>query len=183
MGTVYLAFRADEAFEKKVAIKVTGEAIVSAEAEERFKRERRILARLEHPNIARLIDGGTTAEGVPYLVMEFIEGHPLHVYCDERRLPTLQRLQLFLAVCSAVEYAHHELVIHRDLKPANILVTTDGVPRLLDFGIAKLLDPGTGGEASDATALAFTPWYASPEQVRGAPLSTATDIYSLGVLL
>ena len=183
MGTVYLAFRADEAYEKKVAIKVTPGALGSPEAVERFKRERQILARLEHPNIARLVDGGATAEGLPYLVMEFIEGRPLHAYCDDKRLPTVERLELFLAVCSAVEYAHHALVIHRDLKPANILVTPDGVPRLLDFGIAKLVDPDSRPEAAAATALAFTPWYASPEQVRGEPMATATDIYSLGVLL
>jgi serine/threonine-protein kinase len=183
MGTVYLAFRADAAFEKKVAIKVTTGALASADAVERFKRERQILARLEHPNIARLIDGGATREGMPYLVMELIDGQPLHVYCDQKRLPTVKRLELFLAVCSAVAYAHHELVIHRDLKPANILVTPEGVPRLLDFGIAKLVDPEAGAEAAGVTALAFTPWYASPEQVRGEPLATATDIYSLGVVL
>jgi len=183
MGTVYLASRADQAYEKKVAIKVTPGALGSVVAEERFKQERRILARLEHPNIARLIDGGTTAEGLPYLVMEFIEGKPLHVFCDEQRLPTVPRLNLFLAVCSAVQHAHHELVIHRDLKPANILVTAEGVPKLLDFGIAKLLDPGSAAEAPAATALAFTPRYASPEQVRGEPLTTGTDIYSLGFLL
>ncbi len=183
MGTVYLASRADQTFEKRVAIKVTRGALTSPEAQEGFKRERRILARLEHPNIARLIDGGATAEGLPYLVMEFIEGKPLDVYCDQHRLTTVQRLTLFLDVCAAVEYAHHELVIHRDLKPVNILVTPDGVPRLLDFGIAKLLDTGAVPDATAFTVPAFTPWYASPEQVRGEPLTTATDIYSLGVLL
>jgi serine/threonine-protein kinase len=183
MGTVYLAFRADDAFDKKVAIKVTPGALASTEALERFKRERRILARLEHPNISRLIDGGATPDGMPYLVMEFIEGRALHDHCDEKRLTIVRRLELFLNVCSAVEYAHHELVIHRDLKPGNILVTGEGVPRLLDFGIAKLVDPGTESDAPAATALAFTPWYASPEQVRGEPLTTATDIYSLGVVL
>jgi len=182
MGAVYLAFRADEAFEKKVAIKVTPGALPSSTAVERFLRERRILARLDHPNIARLIDGGTTADGTPYLVMKYVDGQPLHGWCDARRLRTVERLHLFLAVCSAVEYAHRQLVIHRDLKPANILVTADGVPHLLDFGIAKLLDPELGPEAA-ATGLALTPWYASPEQVRGEPLSTATDVYSLGVLL
>jgi len=183
MGAVYLAFRADEAYEKKVAVKVTPAALPSAAAVERFLRERRILARLEHPNIARLIDGGATAEGTPYLVMEYIEGQPLHAWCDANRLSTVERLRLFLAVCAAVEYAHRQLVIHRDLKPANILVTADGAPHLLDFGIAKLLDPDAGRDAAAATAVALTPWYASPEQVRGEPLSTATDVYSLGVLL
>jgi serine/threonine-protein kinase len=182
MGTVYLAFRADDAYEKKVAIKVTPGALVSPEAVERFKRERQILAHLEHSNIARLVDGGATADGLPYLVMEYIEGgQPLHAYCDLKRLPTAERLKLFLAVCSAVEYAHKALVIHRDLKPQNILVAPDGMPRLLDFGIAKLVDPESQSEA--ATAFAFTPWYASPEQVRGEPMATATDIYSLGVVL
>jgi serine/threonine-protein kinase len=183
MGTVYLASRADEAFEKKVAIKVTRGTLGSPEAVERFKRERQILARIEHPNVARLLDGGATEDGLPYLVMEYIEGRPLHAYCDERQLATAARLKLFLEVCAAVEYAHHKLVVHRDLKPGNILVTADGVPHLLDFGIAKLIDPETGAGAVQATVIAFTPWYASPEQVLGEPVTTATDVYSLGVLL
>jgi serine/threonine protein kinase/tetratricopeptide (TPR) repeat protein len=183
MGTVYLATRADQAYEKKVAIKVTRGTLGSPDALERFRGERQILAHLEHQNIARLLDGGTTADGLPYLVMEYIEGKPLHAYCDDERLSTAARLRLFLQVCSAVEYAHHNLVVHRDLKPGNILVTADGVPRLLDFGIAKLIDPEAGAEATRATALALTPWYASPEQVKGEPISTATDVYSLGVVL
>ncbi len=183
MGTVYLATRADLAFEKKVAIKVTRGALGSPDALERFRRERQILARLEHPNIARLLDGGATADGMPYLVMEYIEGKPLHAHCDDARLSTAARLRLFLEVCSAVEYAHHNLVVHRDLKPGNILVTADGAPRLLDFGIAKLIDPEADPEALTATALALTPWYASPEQIKGEPISTATDVYSLGVVL
>jgi serine/threonine-protein kinase len=183
MGTVYLAARADEAFEKKVAIKVTRGTLGSPEAVERFKRERQILARIEHPNVARLLDGGATEDGLPYLVMEYIEGRPLHAYCDEKHLSTAARLRLFLQVCAAVEYAHHKLIVHRDLKPGNILVTADGVPRLLDFGIAKLIDPDSGPDAAQATLIAFTPWYASPEQVLGEPVTTATDIYSLGVLL
>jgi serine/threonine-protein kinase len=183
MGTVYLASRADAAFEKKVAIKVTRGTLASPEALERFKRERQILAGLEHPNIGRLLDGGATEDGLPYLVMEYIEGRPLHAYCDEKRLATAARLRLFLDVCSAVEYAHHKLVVHRDLKPRNVLVTADGVPKLLDFGIAKLIDPEAAPEAAQATLVAFTPWYASPEQVLGDPISTATDVYSLGVLL
>jgi serine/threonine protein kinase/tetratricopeptide (TPR) repeat protein len=183
MGAVYLAARADQAFEKKVAIKVTRGTLGSPEAVERFKRERQILARIEHPNVARLLDGGATDDGLPYIVMEYIEGRPLHAYCDERRLPTAARLRLFLTVCSAVEYAHHKLIVHRDLKPGNILVTADGVPHLLDFGIAKLIDPDAGPGALQATQVAFTPWYASPEQVLGDPITTATDVYSLGVLL
>ncbi|HVQ28930.1 MAG TPA: serine/threonine-protein kinase, partial [Vicinamibacteria bacterium] len=138
MGVVYLAHRADDAFEKRVAIKVTRGALGSPEAVERFKRERQILARLEHPNIARLLDGGATDDGLPYFVMEYIEGRSIHAHCDEKRLDVASRLRLFLGVCSAVEYAHHNLIVHRDIKPGNIMVTAEGVPRLLDFGIAKL---------------------------------------------
>jgi eukaryotic-like serine/threonine-protein kinase len=183
MGAVYLAHRADEAFEKRVAIKLVRGALASPEAVERFKRERQIVARLEHPNIARILDGGTTDEGLPYFVMEYIEGRPIQAYCDAERLDTVRRLRLFLDVCSAVEYAHHNLIIHRDIKPGNIVVTAQGVPRLLDFGIAKLVDPLAGDEAMRDTSLAFTPWYASPEQIQAEPMSTATDVYSLGVLL
>ena len=183
MGAVYLAYRGDEAFEKRVAIKLVRAALASPDAVERFKRERQILARLEHPNVARILDGGTTEDGLPYFVMEYIEGRPINAYCDAERLDTTRRLRLFLDLCSAVEYAHHNLIIHRDIKPGNILVAADGVPRLLDFGIAKLVDPVVGDEATRATSLSFTPWYASPEQVQGDPMSTATDVYSLGVLL
>jgi eukaryotic-like serine/threonine-protein kinase len=183
MGAVYLAHRADETFEKQVAIKVTRGTLGSPEAVERFKRERQILARLEHPNIARLLDGGTTEDGLPYLVMEYIEGRSIHAHCDEESLDVAARLRLFLGVCSAVEYAHHNLIVHRDIKPGNILVTAAGVPRLLDFGIAKLIDPESASAGTENTSLAFTPWYASPEQVQGEPMSTATDVYSLGVLL
>ena len=183
MGAVYLALRADDAFEKRVAIKVTRGALGSPEAVERFKRERQILARLEHPNIARLLDGGATEDGLPYFVMEYIEGRPIHSHCDDKRLDIAARLRIFLEVSAAVEYAHHNLIVHRDLKPGNILVTPEGVPRLLDFGIAKLSDPESAGQATEVTSLAFTPWYASPEQVQGEPMTTATDVYSLGVLL
>jgi serine/threonine-protein kinase len=183
MGAVYLAVRDDSTYEKRVAIKVIRGALASPDAVERFKRERQILARLEHPNIARLLDGGATEDGLPYLVMEHIEGRPLHAYCDERRLDTRARLRLFLEVCAAVAYAHHNLIVHRDIKPGNILVTPSGVPRLLDFGIAKLVDHDAPSRATEATSLAFTPFYASPEQVQGEPMTTATDVYSLGVLL
>jgi serine/threonine protein kinase len=141
-----------------------------------------ILADLSHPNIARLLDGGETVDGVPYLVMEYVEGQPIDVFCDEKELSIEERLQIFSTVCAAVQYAHQHLVIHRDIKPGNILVTGEGLPKLVDFGIAKLLDQ----DRSDATATAMpfmTPDYASPEQVRGVAVSTATDIYSLGVVL
>jgi eukaryotic-like serine/threonine-protein kinase len=182
MGVVYLAGRDDQAFEKQVAIKLLQGDAVSADLVRRFHRERQILARLDHPNIARLLDGGNADEGLPYFVMEYIEGRPIDAFCDEQRLPTTERLALFLGVCAAVAYAHRNLVVHRDLKPSNILVTAEGTPRLLDFGIAKLLGPG-GGEATSTRAAAFSPAYASPEQVRGEPLTTSTDVYSLGVLL
>ncbi len=143
MGAVNLAVRADEAYEKQVAIKVIRGA-GSSDVVDRFERERQILARLDHPNIARLLDGGTTDDGLPYFVMEYIEGQPLNTYCDEKSLATAERLKLFLAVASAVAFAHRNLIVHRDIKPGNILVTAEGVPRLLDFGIAKLIDPGRG---------------------------------------
>jgi serine/threonine-protein kinase len=182
MGAVYLAQRADEAFEKQVAIKVISPGTSSDQVLARFMRERRILARLEHPHIARLIDGGSTADGLPYFVMEYVEGQRILDYCDQRRLPVAERLKLFLAVCSAVAHAHRNLIVHRDIKPGNILVTAQGEPSLLDFGIAKLIESGDP-DALQATAVAFTPRYASPEQIRGEPLTTATDVYSLGVLL
>jgi serine/threonine protein kinase/Tfp pilus assembly protein PilF len=181
MGEVYLAVRADESYEKQVAIKLIRGAGGSEHLITRFKRERQILARLEHPNIARLLDGGSTDDGLPYFVMEYIQGEPIDAHCDDRNLRTAERLRLFLSVCSAVSYAHRNLIVHRDIKPANILVAADGVPRLLDFGIATLIEPEAG--AAHATAIAFTPSYASPEQIRGEPLTTATDVYSLGVVL
>jgi len=180
MGTVFLAARDDAEFEKKVAIKVV-RGPDSDEVLARFRRERQILAGLEHPNIARLLDGGTTEDGLPYLVMEYVEGERIDRYCDEHHVGIRHRLEMFRGVCAAVAYAHRNLVVHRDLKPANILVTTEGMPKLLDFGIAKLLGPVSGG-AGD-TLLAMTPDYASPEQVRARPLTTATDVYSLGVIL
>jgi eukaryotic-like serine/threonine-protein kinase len=181
MGEVYRAGRADGQYEQAVAIKLVRGGYDTASVLERFRHERQILASLDHPNIARLLDGGTTDEGFPYLVMELIEGTPIDLYCDANRLNVTERLRLFLRVCSAVQYAHQRLVIHRDIKPGNILVTNAGVPKLLDFGIAKILDP----TASSATTIAgpMTPEYASPEQIRGEPITTATDVYSLGVVL
>ncbi|HKO56515.1 MAG TPA: serine/threonine-protein kinase, partial [Thermoanaerobaculia bacterium] len=177
MGSVFLAARDDEQFEQRVAIKLVrgGHAMLR-----RFRQERQILAALEHPNIARLLDGGATADGLPYLVMEYVEGTPIDAYCAG--LPIAQRLRLFLQLCDAVQYAHRNLVIHRDIKPANVLVTADGVPKLLDFGIAKLTSSVEPRADATVTRL-MTPDYASPEQLFGKPVTTATDVYSLGVLL
>jgi serine/threonine-protein kinase len=183
MGTVFLAARADEQFHKKVALKVIRGGADSEEVVRHFKRERQILAGLDHPNIARLLDGGTTDDGLPYLVMEYIEGEPLVDYCDSRRLNVTERLRLFQSICAAVQFAHRNLVVHRDIKPNNILVDTEGSPRLLDFGIAKLLNRDLAGEAATATSFGMTPEYASPEQIRGGHITTATDVYSLGVVL
>lgn len=188
MGAVYLAVRDDDQFHKEVAIKTLKFELEGSSAVSRFRHERQILAHLEHPNIARLLDGGTTEQGTPYIVLEYVAGVPISDWCEERRLSIEQRLGLFRRVCDAVQYAHQHLVVHRDIKPDNILVTPDGVPKLLDFGIAKLLDAGSadGTEAPAATAtgiLLMTPDYASPEQVRGEAVSTATDVYSLGAVL
>ena len=195
MGEVYRAIRADDEYKKQVAIKLIRTGQSSARLIRRFRNERQILASFDHPNIARMLDGGTTEDGVPYFVMELIEGRPINRYCDDRKLDVSARLQLFLKVCSAVQYAHQRHVIHRDLKPGNILVTTDAEPKLLDFGIAKILacsaQPGAiraddGVAAREYTKTEFrllTPEYASPEQINGEPLSPASDVYSLGVLL
>ncbi len=182
MGEVYSAVRADGQYTKKVAIKLVRGGYDSRFVLERFRNERQILATLDHPNIARLLDGGTTEDGVPYLVMELVEGDRIDRYCDERQLSVSDRLQLFRQVCVAVQYAHQRLVIHRDLKPSNILVTSEGVPKLLDFGIAKILDP-TSAAAQTTLARPMTPESASPEQIRGEPITTASDVYSLGVVL
>jgi eukaryotic-like serine/threonine-protein kinase len=184
MGSVYLAERADEEFEQRVALKVVRRGMDTDEIVRRFRSERQILAHLDHPNIAKLFDGGTTEDGRPYFVMEHVEGQPIDQYCDERKLSVRERLELFRRVCSAVHLAHQNLIVHRDLKPGNILVTADGVPKLLDFGIAKLLDPGQEAFALTRVGVRpMTPEYASPEQVRGETITTASDVYSLGVLL
>ena len=184
-GAVYLAARADGEFQREVAVKLLRRGMDSDEIVRRFHTERQILAGLEHPNIARFYDGGTTEDGRPYFVMEYVEGEPIDRWCDARRSTVRARLELFVKVCAAVQHAHQSLVIHRDLKPSNILVTESGEPKLLDFGIAKLVAP----EARAAHTLTapwqrpMTPSYASPEQLSGEPITTATDIYSLGVVL
>jgi serine/threonine-protein kinase len=186
MGVVYLAAREGGEFTQRVALKLVRRGLDTEDILERFRTERRILASLNHPNIARLFDGGTTEEGLPFFVMEYVEGLPLLRYCDGRALSTGERLRLFREVCAAVQYAHQNLVIHRDIKPSNILVTSAGEVKLLDFGVAKLLSPEPGGEGAAQTQTALrvmTPEYASPEQVRGERLTTATDVYSLGVVL
>jgi eukaryotic-like serine/threonine-protein kinase len=186
MGVVYRAVRADEAYRQVVAVKVIRRGMETPAAQRRFREERQILAALEHPGIARLLDGGTTEDGLPYLVMELVPGEPIDAYCDSRRLGVPERLWLFLKICEAVHHAHRSLVVHRDLKPGNILVTPDGVPKLLDFGIARLLPPPdaeTPVERTVTALRALTPNYASPEQVRGVSVTTSTDVYSLGVVL
>src|SRR5690242_3533093 len=179
-GEVYLAVRADGAFRQKVAIKVMHRGAVAEVV--RFQVEREILARLEHPGIARLLDGGMHTDGRPYMVMEYVEGLSLTEFCDARKLHLEGRLKLFIEVCTVVAYAHRNFVVHRDLKPRNILVTPDGRVKLLDFGVAKLLDV-VGGPASEKTSAPLTPDYAAPEQLTGQPITTATDVYALGVVL
>lgn len=186
MGAVYLAERADQQFQRLVAIKLVVRGFDNQEILARFRQERQTLASLDHPNIVRLLDGGTTEEGLPYLVMDYVEGVPLVEHCTQRRLSTADRLRLFLQVSSAVHYAHQHLVIHRDLKPGNVLVTPEGQPKLLDFGIAKVIRPAYAAAAPEVTSRDLHPMtmrYASPEQIRGEPISIATDVYSLGVLL
>ena len=185
MAVVYLAERADDEYRKRVAIKMLKPGTNTAEILRRFRNERQALAGLDHPNIVRLLDGGSTEEGLPYLIMDYVEGVRIDEYCDIHRLSVIQRLQLFCTVCRAVQYAHESLLIHRDLKPSNILITKEGVTRLLDFGIAKVLNPQWSPDATLTRTdwRPMTPEYASPEQVRGEPVTNATDIYSLGVLL
>ncbi len=186
MGAVFLAQRDDAEFKKAVAIKVIKRGMDTDFILRRFRNERQILATLDHPFIGRLLDGGTTDDDLPYFVMEYIEGEPIHQFCDVNRLSIRERLQLFQKVCSAVAYAHQNLIIHRDLKPRNILVTKDTAPKLLDFGIAKILNPALAADTLAPTATGMrlmTPEYASPEQIRGEDLTPASDIYSLGVLL
>jgi serine/threonine-protein kinase len=183
MGTVYLADRAGADFDHRVAIKLIGTSDAGDPLHQRFLAERRILAGLVHPNIARLLDGGVTGDGRPYLVMELVDGLQITTYCDANHLDVAARLRLFIDVCAAIQYAHQSLVIHRDLKPSNILVSGDGRVHLLDFGIAKLIDPGREVMETRIESRMMTPAYASPEQVKGEPLGTTSDIYSLGVLL
>lgn len=182
MGSVYLAHRCDGQFDRQVALKLLGAHLRSEFFTGRFGVERQLLATLDHPNITRLLDSGVSAEGDPYLVLEYVDGKPIDEYCDQRRLGIRARIQLFLHLCAAVEYAHRQQVIHRDLKPSNILVSADGTAKLLDFGTAKLVEAAD----SNTTATRFrmlTPQYASPEQLRGDPLTPATDVYSLGIIL
>jgi serine/threonine protein kinase/tetratricopeptide (TPR) repeat protein len=185
MGKVYLAARADDQYNKQVAIKLLQAGFAQTTAMLlRFRSERQILADLDHPNIARLLDGGMTPSGSPFLAMEYVDGIPIHDYCRTNGLSVEQRLRLFVTVCGAVDYAHKHLVVHRDIKPANILVTKEGTPKLLDFGIAKLIDPEQGAAAQTRTIdRLMTPEYASPEQITGASVTTATDVYALGVVL
>jgi serine/threonine-protein kinase len=186
MGTVYLAARADDQYRKEVAIKLMAAGVDSAQVRRRFLAERQILASLEHPNIARLFDGGVTGDGAPYFVMEYVDGVPIDAYCDAHRLSVDQRLALFAGVCEAVQFAHQNLVVHRDLKPANILVTAGGTVKLLDFGIATLLEASAAEGAAPITEAGhrfLTPEYASPEQMAGELVTTVSDVYQLGVLL
>jgi serine/threonine protein kinase/tetratricopeptide (TPR) repeat protein len=186
MGTVYLARRADDQYEKQVAIKVVKRGMDTDAVLRRFRTERQILAHLDHPNIATLLDAGMTDDGRSYVIMDYVDGVRLDVYCETRRLPIAERLTLFLSVCSAVQYAHEHHIVHRDIKPSNVLVTVEGVPKLLDFGIAKLFQTEESSQTLDRTTVALrpmTPEYASPEQVRGEPITPASDIYALGVLL
>jgi non-specific serine/threonine protein kinase/serine/threonine-protein kinase len=181
MGTVYLAERADQAFDKHVAVKIVAGHRAPADLIRRFLEERRILATLDHPNIAHVLDAGATADGLPFVVMEYVDGTAIDVHCRERQTTARQRLILFRQVCDAVHHAHQRLIVHRDIKPANILVTGDGVPKLLDFGIAKLLEEGR--VRSDTAIRAFTPESASPEQIRSETVTVTSDVYSLGALL
>jgi serine/threonine protein kinase len=181
MGAVYLASRADREFTQDVALKIIKRGLDTDAIVRRFRTERQILAGLNHPWIARLVDGGTTPDGLPYLVMEYVEGRPITDYCEEHRLTIVERLALFQKVCSAVTYAHQRLVVHRDIKPSNVLVSSTGEPKLLDFGLAKILEADSGD--SQTVAGWMTPGFASPEQVRGERVTTISDVYGLGVLL
>jgi eukaryotic-like serine/threonine-protein kinase len=186
MGVVFMAERADDEYRKRAALKVMSGLLLAPDAVARFRAERQILATLDHPYVARLLDGGSTEEGLPWLAMEYVDGLPIDDWCEARRLDVDARLGIFLRVCEAVDYAHRNLVVHRDLKPSNILVDEAGTPRLLDFGIAKLLEgpqPPAAGDATRLGARALTPEYASPEQIRGETVGLSTDVYALGVLL
>lgn len=185
MGVVYLAERADGKFDQKVALKLLKRELNTSALRRRFEQEREILASLEHPNIARLLDAGMTEDQVPYLAMEYVEGQPIDVYCDRQELDLGQRLDLFRKVCSTVNFAHRNLIVHRDLKPSNILINDDGIPKLLDFGISKVISAEVSAQntATVTNLGVMTPSYASPEQLQNKSATTATDIYSLGVIL
>lgn len=183
MGAVYLAERIDGKFEQKVAIKMLKREYNTKKIREHFKREREIQAKLTHPNIANLLDAGTTDDGIPYLIMEYIEGLPIDKFCEQKKLSLNERLKLFNKVCEIVSFAHRNLVVHRDLKPSNILITKNGEPKLLDFGISKILDEDKEISKTTTNFAAMTPEYASPEQIKGKNLTTATDIYTLGIIL
>jgi len=187
MGEVFLAERADAEFEHQVAIKVVHSGAGARGVHSRLKIERQILAQLDHPNIAHLLDGGSLPDGTAYIVMEYVDGIPIDAFCDSNRLDVPARLKLFQTVCAAVHYAHQNLIVHRDLKPSNILVTAAGIPKLLDFGIAKILDERQRGSHTLAVTHAdirvMTPDHASPEQIRGQSITTSSDVYVLGVLL
>ncbi|HUK33722.1 MAG TPA: serine/threonine-protein kinase, partial [Vicinamibacterales bacterium] len=184
MGSVYAARRVDDEFDRTVAVKMIRRGMDSDVVVRRFRHERQILASLNHPNIAALFDGGTTADGVPYFVMEYVAGIPIDQYADEHRLATAARIELFLPILDAVQHAHSRAVVHRDIKPTNVMVTDDGHPKLLDFGIAKILGPDVDVPSTfTSIGRPMTPDYASPEQLRGQPLTPATDVYSLGLLL
>ena len=186
MSEVFLGLRDDGEFVRRVAVKLIRRDLLTAETMRRFETERQILASLDHPSIAKLLDAGRTADGVPYFIMEYIEGEPIDLYCDRHRLTVAERLEIFRQVCLAVHFAHQNLVVHRDIKPSNILVTEAGQPKLLDFGIAKLLNPDLMSRGSEPTVgwgRLLTPEYASPEQILGRPVTSASDVYALGVLL
>ncbi len=186
MGSVYKAVRADDTFKRDVAIKIIRRGMNSEFIIRRFRHERQAVAALDHPNVARLLDGGMTEDGLPYFVMEYIDGKPIDAYCDEHRLDTQARLRMFQQVCAGVQCAHDHKIVHRDIKPGNILVDAHGRPKLLDFGIAKILDPELSTQSIDPTATVLrlmTPEYASPEQVCGLEVTAESDVYSLGVLL
>jgi len=184
-GAVYEAERDEEQFQQQVALKIIKREVDTDFVRDRFLRERQILASLDHPHVARLFDGGATPDGLPYFVMESVAGDSITAYCRRRKLSVNEKLKLFQKVCSAVQHAHQKLVVHRDLKPSNILITEEGAPKLLDFGIAKLLSTdGSQAHTRTETALRLmTPEYASPEQARGQAVATTTDVYSLGVVL
>ena len=186
MGTVYVASRSDALFKKKVAIKILHNTLASSEERKRFETERQILANMEHANIARLLDGGSCDDGSPYLVMEYVDGHTIDVYCKQHQLSVKERIKLFFQVCNAIQYAHQHQILHCDIKPSNILISHDGIPKLVDFGISQLLslsDNDNNSESKSTRTLAMTPAYASPEQLAGAKLNESSDVYTLVLVL